>query len=619
MDDSIAIIVSNKKISETCEMVVKNLGYDYPVYHSSTSDALKLAEELVENGTKIILSMGYTANYIKRIKKVLVLELQYTGLEFIEAIKKGFLYSDKIAVIGSQSLTYLMLKAINSLEKPVRVFNIKEDEPIEEQAKKILEMGYEVIISGSPSVDIANESGKIGITPDIEEKMVKITLNSARYILKLLNETKKEFNTFQTILNCTSEGIIGTDRDDNITFINPTAEKLLPISMKEAINRNIEEIFKENNIVNVLNSEVDENDNYYDKKNFVINKEPITVDGNVNGAVYTLKKVTEIQLIEQKIRKKILLKGHYAKKTFNDIIGDSTKIKKAKSTALKYSKYDSTVLITGETGTGKEIFAQSIHNASRRNKGPFVAVNCAALPANLLESELFGYVSGAFTGARQDGKTGMFEMAHNGTIFLDEISEIPIDMQARLLRVLQEHEIVKIGDDKVIPVDVRVIAATNKNLLDLVEKGKFREDLYYRLCVLELNVPSLRERKEDIPKLSESIINKNNIKLKKKIKGLSEELEKAFISFEWKGNVRQLENLIERLMVLSDSEYLDITLLEETAPYLLDNVQKSNSNSLEYTGKRKIEEVLRQTNGNKKEAAKILGISKSTLWRKLKK
>ena len=618
MDNSIAIIVSNKKISETCEMVVKNLGYDYPVYHSSTSDALKLAEELVENGTKIILSMGYTANYIKRIKKVLVLELQYTGLEFIEAIKKGFVYSDKIAVIGSQSLTYLMLKAINSLEKPVKVFNIKEDEPIEEQAQKILEMGYEVIISGSPSVDIANENEKIGITPDIEEKMVKVTLNSARYILKLLNETKKESHTLQTILNCTSEGIIGTNRNDNITFINPTAEKLLPISMKKAINKNIEEIFKENNIVNVLNSEFNEKDNC-NKKNFVINKEPITVDGNVNGAVYTLKKVTEIQLIEQKIRKKILLKGHYAKKTFNDIIGDSVKIKKAKKTALKYSKYDSTVLITGETGTGKEIFAQSIHNASRRNKGPFVAVNCAALPANLLESELFGYVSGAFTGARQNGKIGMFEMAHNGTIFLDEISEIPIDMQARLLRVLQEHEIVKIGDDKVIPVDVRVIAATNKNLLNLVGNGKFRDDLYYRLCVLELNVPPLRERKEDISELSKSIINKNNIKLKMKIKGLSKKLEKAFISFEWKGNVRQLENLIEKLMVLSDSEYLDIMLLEETVPYLLDDVQKSNSNSLEYTEKKKIDEVLVQTNGNKKEAAKILGISKSTLWRKLNK
>jgi transcriptional regulator with PAS, ATPase and Fis domain len=618
VDNSIAIIVSNKKISETCEMVVKNLGYDYPVYHSSTSDALKLAEELVENGTKIILSMGYTANYIKRIKKVLVLELQYTGLEFIEAIKKGFVYSDKIAVIGSQSLTYLMLKAINSLEKPVKVFNIKEDEPIEEQAQKILEMGYEVIISGSPSVDIANENEKIGITPDIEEKMVKETLNSARYILKLLNETKKESHTLQTILNCTSEGIIGTNRNDNITFINPTAEKLLPISMKKAINKNIEEIFKENNIVNVLNSEFNEKDNC-NKKNFVINKEPITVDGNVNGAVYTLKKVTEIQLIEQKIRKKILLKGHYAKKTFNDIIGDSVKIKKAKKTALKYSKYDSTVLITGETGTGKEIFAQSIHNASRRNKGPFVAVNCAALPANLLESELFGYVSGAFTGARQNGKIGMFEMAHNGTIFLDEISEIPIDMQARLLRVLQEHEIVKIGDDKVIPVDVRVIAATNKNLLNLVGNGKFRDDLYYRLCVLELNVPPLRERKEDISELSKSIINKNNIKLKMKIKGLSKKLEKAFISFEWKGNVRQLENLIEKLMVLSDSEYLDIMLLEETVPYLLDDVQKSNSNSLEYTEKKKIDEVLVQTNGNKKEAAKILGISKSTLWRKLNK
>lgn len=218
--------------------------------------------------------------------------------------------------------------------------------------------------------------------------------------------------------------------------------------------------------------------------------------------------VTRIQEMEGKFYRKIHLRGHVAKYTFDDILFQSSEIKRTIETAQRYSEVDSNILIIGETGTGKEIFAQSIHNHSNRKNNPFVAINCAALPENLLESELFGYAEGAFTGAMKGGKQGFFELAHRGTIFLDEIGEISPKMQSRSLRVLQEREIMRIGDDKVIPVDVRILSATNKDLMQMVKSNDFREDLYYRLSVLDLVLPPLRERREDIPLLVNAFIQK---------------------------------------------------------------------------------------------------------------
>ena len=227
------------------------------------------------------------------------------------------------------------------------------------------------------------------------------------------------------------------------------------------------------------------------------------IKGYSHGAVATFQPIGAIQASEQKIRLTSHKRGLIAKNTLADIAGESDPIVQAKEQAKLYAQSDSTVIIVGETGTGKEIFAQAIHNASPRARGPFVAINCAALPENLLESELFGYEGGAFTGARKEGKPGLFELAHGGTIFLDEIGEMSLAVQARLLRILEEREVMRLGGDRVIPVDVRVIAATNKDLFHKVTQKSFRQDLFYRLCVLQLRLPPLRERLEDIPHLLE--------------------------------------------------------------------------------------------------------------------
>ncbi len=305
----------------------------------------------------------------------------------------------------------------------------------------------------------------------------------------------------------------------------------------------------------------------------------------------------------------IYLKEHRGKIEF---VGKSESIKNILKLANKVAKSDSTVLITGESGTGKEMLARYIHENSLRKSKPFVAINCSAMPETLLESELFGYKKGAFTGAYKD-RMGLFRIADGGTILLDEIGDMPMHLQSKLLRVLQTHEITPLGSDSSVNVDVRVIAATNKDLREEMEKGSFRQDLYYRLNVVELHLPPLRERLSDIPELVEYFIDKYSMLEGKNVE-VTDDIMKIFMSYHWPGNVRELENIIERLVVLSDGGKLDVSLLPE-------NMISTGSKGklLERMEIELIKKVLRDTGGNKTQTAHILGIDVATLYRKIKK
>lgn len=261
---------------------------------------------------------------------------------------------------------------------------------------------------------------------------------------------------------------------------------------------------------------------------------------------------------ERNLKNELMRKRYYAKYSFEDIIGDSNAINKIKEIAEKLAVTDLSILISGETGTGKELFASAVHNASIRKAAPFVAVNFSALPENLVESELFGYERGSFTGARKEGKVGLFEQANGGTIFLDEIGEAPLSVQLRLLRVLQEKEIMKVGGDRIVPLDIRIIAATNKNLMELIEKGTFREDLYYRLSMSVLKIPPLRDRKQDILPIVKAFLKKRMGKVL-----LSEELGEALFENNWRGNVRELLNVMEFSVAMCKGEMLEIRYLPE--------------------------------------------------------
>lgn len=308
---------------------------------------------------------------------------------------------------------------------------------------------------------------------------------------------------------------------------------------------------------------------------------------------------------------------------FNHIIGESPAMKKVYKMVERVSQATSNVLITGQSGTGKELVARAIHSNSDRSKKPFLAINCGAIPENLVESELFGHKKGAFTGANAD-KDGVFVAAHGGTVFLDEIAEIPLNLQVNLLRVLQEREVKPVGSNKMVSFDTRIISATNKDLEEEIEKGNFRDDLYYRLNVVEIPLPALEQRREDIPLLAHHFLQKYNKELKQSLKGITSEAMGAMMAYQWKGQVRELENVIERAVLLSDGDFLTIDDLpasfkEEIAEgeYQIDSDKLDEA--IQVFEKHHIQSVLKRTEGNKSEAARLLGIDPSTLYRKMER
>lgn len=358
--------------------------------------------------------------------------------------------------------------------------------------------------------------------------------------------------------------------------------------------------------------------------NFVMSAMPILTDDNqFNGVVLTFR---DMKRVYSMVNKFTGMKAHY---TFGDIIGSSPQMRRLIDFAERIADSPSTILVNGESGTGKEVFAQSIHNASSRRDAGFVAVNCGAIPEQLFESELFGYDEGAFTGARRGGKPGKFELANGGTLFLDEVGEMPTDMQVKLLRTLQEGVIVRVGGNKPIQVDVRIIAATNKDLKQLVEEKKFRLDLYYRLSVIPLKIPALRHRGEDIRTLIEYFLRVKAFKLNKPIPHLDPDVYQLLMRYEWPGNVRELENFIEKTVNLDGAIMLDVEdedafrqkYLSPThgnAPMQSQKFDYPEIRTLAETEKQTIQDTLRMLNGNKTQTAKMLGIGRNTLYLKAK-
>ncbi len=330
------------------------------------------------------------------------------------------------------------------------------------------------------------------------------------------------------------------------------------------------------------------------------------------------------QLLKQKqliLENKILRKQIDKQYNFNNIIGKSRAMQRVYNLIKQISSAPTNVLITGASGTGKELVARAIHNNSDRSEKPFIPVNCGAIPENLYESEFFGYRKGAFTGANTD-HDGLFKSANQGTLFLDEVADLPEHVQVKLLRVLQEKEIRPVGSSNILKIDVRILAATNKNLYNEVQEGRFREDLYYRLNVVELNLPPLSERKEDIPLLVNFFIDKYNKELKRNIKDVENSVMKIFMHYEWKGNLRELENMIERAVLLCEGDYITLNELPghlNTGKKEKEDYPANLNDALHLYEKNHILEILSRTSWNRSEAARIMGIDASTLYRKMQK
>ncbi|HVP64955.1 MAG TPA: sigma 54-interacting transcriptional regulator [candidate division Zixibacteria bacterium] len=432
-----------------------------------------------------------------------------------------------------------------------------------------------------------------------------------------------------SVLDNPYEGVLAIDELGKIFFVSSLFLELLKRSEPEVLGSSVHSLLPDCRLPETLTQ------NYsiwgetlrINDRELLVARFPIRVEGRIAGAM--LRTIVPDQKIAREIVQKLsrptlAMNSANGLCTCHDIIGESEPMLYVKKLARRASRTSSTLLITGESGTGKEIIAQAIHTRSVRREAPFITVNCSAIPEDLLESELFGYVDGAFTGARKGGKPGKFELANGGTILLDEIGEMPLYMQVKLLRVLQERMVWRVGATTPTLLDVRVMASTNTDLQKLVQQGKFREDLYYRLKVLEINMPPLRDRLDDLPMLVDGLIQRINANIGTNAKGIQPESLKILQACQWRGNVRELANILEQAINWSDDPIIDLQKVPGRI-WESPSVKPESSDSqglrerIESTERELIFRVLEQTDGNKSEAARLLGIRRSVLYKKLER
>lgn len=454
-------------------------------------------------------------------------------------------------------------------------------------------------------------------------------ISRAREMIDNLYEQKYNNSMLENILGHVHDSIITINNEEKIIIYNERAEELLKKEKNTVIGKLLIDIFPEFSfMLDVLYNKKNKYNEIIQFKKIVMtaNISLIEMDGEINGVLCTFQDITKLQSMEKKIRFELNKKGMTAKYNFSNLIAKDQIMKVTIAKAVQIGMSDSTALLYGESGTGKEMLAQSIHNISKRKDDPFVAVNCAALTESLLESELFGYEEGAFTGARKGGKPGLFELAHGGTLFLDEINSMPINLQTKLLRVLEEKEVMRIGSDYVIPLDVRILAAANENLKVKINNGSFRSDLFYRLSILELYIPPLRKRKLDIMPLFKNFI--SIFSKTSNIQEIDSELEYKLLNYSWPGNVRELRNVAERYILFGE---LDITDNDEMIfSYNKDDNTESNNKLNNNIGdftldlkeidryvELKVIDMLEKQGMSKNNIAKMLGISRSSLWNKI--
>ena len=631
--NKICLVATYRELVQLAEEIKAELNLPIDIVQGDLEAGTRQAIKAEKAGAKIIISRGGTATMIRQHVGIPVVEIRVTGNDVFRALYPvsgadrvlGIL-GYRNAVMGCRSAAQILGISIHEI-----ILSMEEGKTdwdgVRAQVRKLIgERGVNTFIGDTsvvthldfPELDVRLiTSGRESIMPAVEE---------ALNILAIQEEEQKTTQRFQAILNFVHDGIVATDEKGNITVLNPAAERTFHVSEAQALGRPVAAVIPDTRIAEVLKSgkpEIGQLQGIRDG-HILTNRIPITVDGSVKGVVATFQEVTQIQDAERTIRQKLYGKGFVTKYTFADILTADARMKNLIEVARNYALTGATVLIEGESGVGKELFAQSIHVHSLNSRGPFVAVNCAALPSELLESELFGYVEGAFTGAKKSGKIGLFELAHTGTIFLDEIGDMDKRLQARLLRVLEERRVMRLGSDSLIPVSVRVIAATNIDLRKQVSSGHFRNDLYYRLNGLNLAIIPLRGRPGDIPLLAECFFEFFSREHGRKVKALPSEIARLLGEYHWPGNVRELRNIVERIVILAGKDEVHVPTVRMMVDDLLcapgqsgshgDDGELLNGTLHEIKG-RIIRRVLREEGWNKSRTARRLDIDRMTVNR----
>lgn len=629
--NDICVMAPTLQLAEKAEMLIKQENYqniDVVVAASGRQETVKCAQTLAAAGAEIIITRKGTRRIVEEVTNLKVVSLNNSLSDYLWMLKKRGLHTPGlIAFFSYDPMSSDILQMCEMLEVQTKNYIFKSFADCRGCVERALKDGAVFSVGGAWTDPWAK---RLGLPHVIVENSVETILNALESATQLrrvqVEEAEKQclFKTqsemYQAVLDFTHDAILAIDENGRIQVLNPPAERIMGCRAADSVGQPVEAVLPNTLLPDVLESGEKQLDQIMQIHQTLCNTNriPILVDGQRRGVVATFQDVKQLQNSEQKIRLKLHEKGLVAKYAFNDILGDSPAIRSTIQIARSYAASRASVLILGETGTGKELFAQSIHNASDRRDGPFVAINCAAVSNSLLESELFGYEAGSFTGASRGGREGVFELAHGGTLFLDEIGEIPRETQVELLRVLQEKEIRRVGGSRVIPVDVRIIAATNKDLLQETVEGRFREDLYYRLDVLDLKLPPLRERGDDVKILG--------LHLFRQLPGGKDPImQSQFLylleqagPYQWYGNIRELQNFVERANILmrnaGASSVTVSDILRRRAEPAPEPCQETESRD-----RRAIEAALHNHPGSMADAARSLGCSRQTLWRKMKK
>ena len=612
MNPKVMMIAPNEDIYKKGTEVAEEEGFNAEIMVGNLSFGVQLAKAAEEEGYEAIISRGGIYESIcKAVNWIPCVQISITTIDLLNAIQKASEYNVKIGAVGYANNIYGAAELGDYLSCKIIEMPIQSPRDLKSKLNLLKEKGIKVIIGDTISTNAARKMGIKAVPILSSKRSIYEAFVKANDLCNLRKKDAIEQQRLKTIINSFEEGILATDDERKITHFNPIIMDIFEVDKQYLYECNLDQLIptlKEKEEILTIN----------DKK-YLVNVQNIKYEeSHQAGHIIIFKELEMIQKTETRIRKNLHKRGLTAKKTIDDIISVSPKMSNVLKDIGRISKSNATVLINGETGVGKELIAQSIHNLSNRKNNPFVAVNCAAFSESLLESELFGFVEGSFTDAKKGGKEGLFELAHQGTIFLDEIGGMALSVQAKVLRVMQEREVMRLGDSRIIPVDIRILAATNENLWDAVNEKKFREDLYYRVNVLNLIIPSLSERQEDIPVLAKSY-------LKEKAPLLQYDSDSFEIlkDYDWPGNVRQLFNYIEQLIVFSDNQYIlkqdVINLLEKTMSQHKQNIKTGEVKIRHKITEEQIKKTLKANHGNRSKAAQELGIDRTTLWRRLKK
>ncbi|MVW79703.1 propionate catabolism operon regulatory protein PrpR [Bordetella sp. 02P26C-1] len=587
--------------------------------------ALAMARDRLDRGVvDAFVSAGSNASILRAGLQAPVATIQLSGFDLLQALIQARRIADRVGVVMyGQTIPELdAVKELLNIEIVQHAYQTPDD--ARQRFEQLRRERFQVIVGSSLVVELAEQAGLHGLLA-YSLTSIRKGFEDALELARVARLEAGRVEQLNGVLHSLQDAVLAVDRHHRVIAINPPMQRLLAPGGADVTGRPLDQLRPELTLRATLETGQQESAGLqrFGGRDWIVNRTPIRERGAIVGAALTLYDAGRIHEADTSLRVQQRRRQHTAKYRFDALIGQSPTFQRAVQTARRYARTDLTVLIAGESGVGKELFAQAIHNESRRADRPFIAVNCASFAESLLESELFGHEEGAFTGARRGGKRGLFEAAHTGTLFLDEIGDMPLPLQSRLLRVLQEREITRVGATAAIPVDVRIIAATHQPLQELIAQRRFRQDLYYRINTLRVAVPALRDRPDDIGALLHALVTRCVVRLGDTVPDDIDARLAPWLPrlrrYAWPGNVRELENMSERIAVFlsqyGQGEPIDHEALRYDCPELYADRPDEPTEQPGLGLRERALQSLQAAGGSRQRAAQRLGISRSTLWR----